>query len=373
MQDTSAAVSRPAVYRSIQTSRGLAATFVLLFHLGIAIGEPNYFHYPIFDIPFAFGEAGVEFFFVLSGFIILTAHRDDLFQPRKVGSYLRKRLIRIYPTYWIIFLGVFFGALMIPSLRHTVPHDFVRVLEALSLMPLDPAVVGGMGAPVLGVAWTLQYEMCFYLFFATLILSRVLALIAAALGIYVYFQYAGETSGPFILRFLAEDYVLVFFMGMAAAVLHYSNRAQVLSPRFYLTAGIALFSIVALDVTFELRHIRNWWTILYGVACTMIVLGLVAAEDKGRAFGGGKWMQLLGGASYALYLIHFPLISVLCKFAIALGLGEMGVTGAFITFVAMFVICIAAAMIFHVVIERPLANWLRRKVREKPAKEMATV
>jgi exopolysaccharide production protein ExoZ len=91
------------MYKSLQGTRALAALLVVLFHLGNTIALGKYFGIEAFAIPFKFGSAGVEFFFVLSGFIIFAAHRNDISKPRRLTNYISKRVIRIYPTYWIIF------------------------------------------------------------------------------------------------------------------------------------------------------------------------------------------------------------------------------------------------------------------------------
>ncbi len=63
---------------------------------------------------FAFGHAGVDFFFVLSGFIILHVHAGDIGRPVRLGHYLQRRFTRVYPFYWVVFLL----ALLAMGLRH---------------------------------------------------------------------------------------------------------------------------------------------------------------------------------------------------------------------------------------------------------------
>ncbi len=174
------------MYKSLQAGRAIAAVVVVLFHIGGTIASEKYFGISMFSIPFSFGNAGVEFFFVLSGFIIFTAHRKDLFKAHKFFDYLRKRIIRIYPTYWIVFLTTFLLAIASPGLRNAVPHDLFIIAKSLLLIPQDPAVIGGTGAPVIIVAWTLQYEICFYLFFALMILSRWVSMIAGISLLLIY-------------------------------------------------------------------------------------------------------------------------------------------------------------------------------------------
>src|SRR4051812_27621380 len=94
------------MFLSLQAGRAAAAVLVMLFHLGGAIAADKYFAMPGFAKPFAFGDCGVEFFFVLSGFIIFSAHRGDVSDPAALSRYLTKRFLRIFPSYWIIFVCV---------------------------------------------------------------------------------------------------------------------------------------------------------------------------------------------------------------------------------------------------------------------------
>ena len=142
--------------------KAIAAILVLLYHLGIAISSDKYFGIGGFQTPFSFGNAGVEFFFVLSGFIIYFAHKQDLSQTGKLGIYAVKRFTRIYPTYWLIFLAVCLMAMPFPALRATIPHQFSSLIKALLLIPQDKAIVGGTGAPVLIVAWRFSTR-CYFM------------------------------------------------------------------------------------------------------------------------------------------------------------------------------------------------------------------
>lgn len=87
------------MYKSLQASRAVAAIMVLLFHMGATIALPKYFSNSAFDISGLFGKVAVQFFFVMSGFIILNAHRKDINKPERIYNYIFKRCVRIYPTY----------------------------------------------------------------------------------------------------------------------------------------------------------------------------------------------------------------------------------------------------------------------------------
>jgi peptidoglycan/LPS O-acetylase OafA/YrhL len=82
---------------AIQFARAVAAILVVLYHanrmLVLYIGQST------LGAQFVFGESGVDFFFVLSGFIIFYVHGDDLGRPDRLGRYLWRRFSRIYPIY----------------------------------------------------------------------------------------------------------------------------------------------------------------------------------------------------------------------------------------------------------------------------------
>ncbi len=85
----------------IQSFRGFAAMAVVAFHTSIGMADPRYFGQPVLTWLTWKMNLGVDFFFVLSGFIIALAHNNDLGQPKQIIGYFKKRLIRIYPIYWV--------------------------------------------------------------------------------------------------------------------------------------------------------------------------------------------------------------------------------------------------------------------------------
>ena len=163
------------MFYTIQFCRAIAALLVVFFHSAGNLAKEKYFGVlaePIERIFWFGGEAGVAFFFVLSGFIIHQVHRKEFNQPNRLIPYIKKRIVRVYPTYFIIFIGVFIIAKLTPSIRNTIPTDPILLIKSLLLLPQDSKVVGGTGAPVLVVAWSLQYEILFYATFATALINR---------------------------------------------------------------------------------------------------------------------------------------------------------------------------------------------------------
>ena len=78
--------------------------------------------------------------------------------------------------------------------------------------------------------------------------------------------------------------------------------------------AVAAYAVMALCDVFSTD--TSYWvdrSIAYGLIFSVLILALVTAEGRGLVSGGGPAMQVLGDSSYALYLIHFPLLSALCK------------------------------------------------------------
>lgn len=348
----------------LQVCRAIAAMLVVVFHLGAAIAAEKYFDYSLFIKLFRFGSSGVEFFFVLSGFIISYVHLADFGRPERALPYLRRRAIRAYPAYWIIFLAVIAAALAIPAFREAAPQSMSVFLKSFLLAPQDPLVVGGTGAPVLIVAWSMQYELVFYAIFAAFIVSPRLG--AGVLIGSCAWWLLSSTSLPvpqFPLHFMRPHFFAIFAIGVASS---WATRAgRIRSPMAWLAAGLALYVLLAGYELWPMWRFDlhrpperpNLVSLGYGVASGLLVCGLVAAEwRKPRTTPAS--LMLMGDASYTLYLLHFPMISAMCKVFTRFGRSPAWVS---VSFVSMFILCCAASVAFHKWIEKPLLELLRRR------------
>src|SRR3954449_2941789 len=139
--------------------RGLAALSVAIAHSDSSIGNDPVLHLPRwhqFEMP---GSSGVEFFFVLSGFVMALMHAGEIGPGGRPLVFLWRRACRIYPAYLVV-LGIqlwrFWGA---PSLT----PDAIWSWVALAPTRTDNLIV---------VAWTLRQEVVFYLLFALCLLPR---------------------------------------------------------------------------------------------------------------------------------------------------------------------------------------------------------
>jgi len=313
---------------------------------------PKYFGLVEPGIIFAFGDSGVFFFFVLSGFIITLAHFDDVAERRDVRNFLIKRSVRIYPTYWLVFCGVYCAAAVVAP--ETLP-DGLTSLRALSLTPMDPGVVGGTGAPVLAVAWTLQYEIIFYLIFA-LCYTRLWLGLCVGISFFAIYSFAMSDH----VRTLPVSYGSLFALGVAVAVAIKSGW-RLSQPWMVLLLAVLGLTLAAIAESLggggALRGDR---TILYGLLFAATILALVCLEIKNPVPSGISSVMIWGGAiSYSVYLIHFPLLSATFKLAVKLHFhGAVGGIAASIS--AIGLVLLLAHLLYHR-FERPVLAAAKRK------------
>ena len=142
------------MFNSLQVGRAVAALLVVLHHATL---DSSYFYGVAFSNFWGFGNIGVDFFFVLSGFIIYWAHKED--KPGFVtgGAYLYKRFVRIWPPFILVSIVILLAYNLFPSLSQS-DRD-ISILSSLILVPQEGA------SPALSVSWTLMHEMLFYFLF----------------------------------------------------------------------------------------------------------------------------------------------------------------------------------------------------------------
>lgn len=348
------------MYSSLQVGRAVAAILVLLFHLGGIISSERYFGVSEFYTLFSFGSSGVEFFFVLSGFIIYNAHKNDLSQPFKIYKYIKKRFIRIFPTYWMVFIIVYIVAFFSSS-SDILPTDISIIVKSLLLLPQDLNEVGGTGAPVIAVAWSLQYEMLFYIFFAFLILNRFLVFIFLLIFLFLQISYFGKPLF-FPINFFLNYYVTLFFMGiLISKIMDYNLKFNYV--KYFGFIGFTLYLSMVLDTVFEYHFFKEFRIVFYGVASSLIILFIVKMEEEGYDFRKFKKMNLLGNASYSLYLLHYPIMVVVAKLFVVLNLVNYGIISTLLAFLFILFICILLSILFHLKIETPVLKFLKMKFR----------
>jgi peptidoglycan/LPS O-acetylase OafA/YrhL len=331
----------------VEAARGVAALLVVLLHAGNMLARDGYLGQVPLGGFFGFGHAGVDFFFVLSGFIILFVHYDDIGKPNRLRRYAGRRATRIYPAYWVATL-LWLALLLVSPTRDVREADPFVVLYSFLLVPQS-------GGPVLEVGWTLQHEVLFYLLFALLIINaRAGAIAFAAWAIFIVGAAVFQPTG-FPWAFLGSSFNTYFFVGMASAF--FVRRVQVGCPLLLLGGGAALFLATGLSENAALFERAGLVAKAgFGAASFCMLLGLVALEQRGR-LRMPRAMARLGAASYSLYLIHTIVILVLAKGLFVSGLGRA--LPSLAVFAGAVGTALIAALAFHRWVEAPLLSALR--------------
>jgi exopolysaccharide production protein ExoZ len=280
---------------SIQRLRALAAVSVALFHAGQWSG-----------LDFAVGAAGVDMFFVISGFVLWTATEH---RPVTPARFLAARAARVVPLYWIANLAVAALVLWRPramTMVHLAPGHM-----ALSMLFVPHQDPWGNPFPLLSSGWTLNYEAFFYLAFALALAGpreRRLQILSCILVVTAI----GGFGYPDLYQLLANPMLLEFLIGVGLARLWAKGDLGRVDPRWG-WAGAGLGALILLGL--QVGGVRDdfWRPLLWAPPVTLIVAGALTLEAAGPLRSGwfGRALEHLGDASYSLYLCQLPVVSVL--------------------------------------------------------------
>lgn len=348
---------------SLQLARALAAILVVCVHVA---GAFNYrFQYSTGLTLFKSGFAGVDIFFVLSGFIIYYTNASYANQGGG-GQFFLKRLIRILPIFWIsyaAFIGLFGLGKYVLHLDSgnsmstgIVEHaGFWSIIATAFLIPNE--------LQSHHVSWTLTFEMSFYALFAIVFFKRSKLFLGVLIGwvlacyLNVFFWginvSAHLTEEPW--RAFLNPMVAEFLLGclVAKSVIH--RRSYF--PRMMLFLGIFLF---ALSATFiDYNTISQAKTVLFfGIPSALGIYGAAFLNPRVPKIG-----VYLGDASYSIYLFHVLFLSMLMKAAGVLKLSPY--LGHGVIFVLFAVLVVMLCLPIHTYVEKPLTAWCYKKVSAK--------
>lgn len=360
----SAAGTRPPLLPGLQYYRAFAAMLVVFYHAAGVFGPGGYYPQGSWESGLMFGHCGVELFFVLSGFIVCQVHWDRLDRPGELGSYVRKRLVRIYPPAIL--------AVLVFAAFRTVGHKPLSGLEWANSLILFPFSFD-FAPPVV---WTLAFEMLFYAIFLVAFVNRRLFLLClAAWGIsgYVLCVFTDYPHIGMVHPLLGSAYTFLF--GLGAAVFLINRRIGTLSrgPALALAlVALGIFAIGAwLDVRVqfsglargpELEIAARRITPLFGIAGAIWIL-VLANTGFGLRGVAHRIFFFLGNASYAIYLWH-----LLAQRVLSYALGRLGLADTDMRAIAILLLVVwgaALGSLVYAMIEKPMLRrmngWFARR------------
>jgi exopolysaccharide production protein ExoZ len=289
----------------LQLFRGIAALMVVLHH---SIGSLRYYHkidYPFLNYVGSIGKFGVDFFFVLSGFIITYSAFYKYNEPNSFSNYIKNRLIRIYVPYLPFGIFMLVVYTFLPGFSNG--NRDISFLTSLTLIP--------QGNPALSVAWTLSFELFFYLLFSISFFSKrvwnwfVLVWFASI----ILFTYSSLASlqvlkNP-LLRILFSTYNIEFILGFLLAL--------VIVGKVKINIFLGILTLILSFISFlyctfnHLKFFKFDVNLLFSIAAFSIIY--VAINYYNFKINSTALMMLIGNATYSIYLIHNPLQMILIR------------------------------------------------------------
>lgn len=268
-------------FRSIQFLRFFAAAYITLFHMIPWWNQRQDAFTGMFDN----GHSGVDLF-VISGFVIIQSALALKPGWYSLVLFLKRRLIRIYPMYWVLLASFIVTGFIDPS-----GSTSNQIWQAVFLLPGHRALIRP--------SWTLQWELYFYLLSSLLVLDKRFKYL---LGILLLLATISEVL-PFLHLpkiGIYHPFILEFFMGILAWKLH--DKVRVVMAVIMAVTGAILFLF---PLPIPLANVFR-----FGIPCTLLITGLTALEKYGKLVVPLA-LARLGDASYCLYLIHAPVITKL--------------------------------------------------------------
>lgn len=288
---------------SLQYLRALAAILVAIGHAVQIIpiyGRGNILR----DLPI--GGAGVDIFFVISGFIMCHIYAS---RPTSGWAFFKRRLARVGPAYWIVTLATSAAILLAPALFRTSTVDLPLFLASMAFIAW-PHPMLGEAMPVFLIGWTLNYEFFFYTLFALAIIALPARPWLAVMCVFALCWVAGLIFDPQqpVARFYLHPLTAEFSGGMLVWLAFRKGllRSPILGAVCIL---IGITSLAWVNFHIPVGRLDPTRIIYWGLPALALVIGAVCMDAAGKTPQSPLW-KLLGDASYAIYLIHYLVLGL---------------------------------------------------------------
>lgn len=321
----------------LQVLRAVAAMMVVTHHATHSVPGAKW-------VPF--GGAGVDIFFVISGFVMahttaqLVGGRDDALR------FLLKRVLRIVPLYWIAIIW---------ATRRT-PID-ANLIRDLFFVPHYNTQAPEMLNPIVVQGWTLNYEMAFYALFSLCLLFPARLMIV--LTTLVVMPFVGTllpgAAGDFYKSMIVYEFG--FGILLQTAISRWGLPAW---PRItFLAFLISGFVLIALGFDLEPRPLTQ------GLPAALIVWSSIHAC---RGWMQLKLLRLLADASYAIYLFHWASFGAVKPLTRLIGPGWTDTL-----MVAHIAVALISGCIIHLTLEKPLLRVAQSALGNRTSRRLAHV
>jgi peptidoglycan/LPS O-acetylase OafA/YrhL len=360
------------------------AISVLSIHLSVRVFHTLGLHLPWWVTLGLNGQYAVLMFYVISGFLISTALAHK-YAPGPAGliGFYRGRFVRIFSLYWPV---AALCLLLVPGAWITVQASPpLHQMSQIAVLGLDwhllisrtgPPELGFMQGPIYGLetSWSLGAELLFYLCAPWLLRSHILPVVAALISLLVRFCLYSKYGAGSLWNFMFFPSTVIFFLLGHFVRVTADRLVWVATPAVWVPA-LAIWLVATMWGGAEIAPWdgpRFWLTYL---AFAVALPGLFQATRNSVIHAK------LGDLSYALFLVHMPIVTMLGMSDDAMnwmrGVSALWpAAGAVALFAAIGLLTVAVAIAAHVAIERPFGRVLRTlceiRVRRREVTTQAT-
>lgn len=334
-------------YDGIQGLRFVAALLVVVLHSTFYTHERLDDSIPVWKV----GGIGVDIFFIISGFVMIISTTNLVGRTDGWKYFGMRRIVRIVPMYWLATTVKLLTLLVLPAAVLHAQLDPTKTI--LSYLFLPSRNVDGEVQPLLGVGWTLTFEMAFYAIFTVALLLRLKPLwfCSVALSALAVANIFRPEEWPPAAVYL-NPIVLYFLAGMVIGQWTIDRRTGRLVAWLIYVAALWVIIPVA-DGTFSTADGER---LTQRLTVVLLVLAVVVFDP----FISGKLprpLLYMGDASYSLYLFH-PLVAPIVPTALAI----VGISNGWLSVVLSVIAAVAAAAIIYRFVERPVTGLLQRRL-----------
>lgn len=359
-------------YEILDGLRGVAALLVVFFHVFEVHANGDHTQQIINH-----GYLAVDFFFLLSGFVIGYAY-DDRWGKMTLKDFFKRRIIRLQP---MIIIGTLVGAILFyfqdsPGMGwggiHEVPvwTMLLVMLIGFTLIPVGKALdIRGWSEmhPLNGPAWSLFYEYIANVVYALFLrrVSKVVLTILVLIAAGVTLQYAfTNPNGNIIGGWSISDFtqLRIGFIRLAFPFLAGLLLARIGKLRYtkhaFLSASLLLVIFLSIP---HLGEAGSFWNRAFECFCLMIVFPFVVwlgAGGKVQGEKASKVCKFLGDISYPIYITHFPIVYVYMAWVTN---NELTLAQSWHYGLLVVVVSILFAYVAMRLYDLPLREWLRKK------------
>jgi exopolysaccharide production protein ExoZ len=305
------------------------------------------------------GTTGVDIFFVISGFVMMTSS-VSLPREHAARTFLVRRFQRIAPPYWALTTLKVLLLLAVPAISMKGLGSHWHIVASYLFLP---AANGGDNFPVLIAGWTLTFEMLFYLLFAVALLFRaqfrvhLMSFLACMICMVAAGGVLIRPGGPALLT-IFDPIVLEFLYGVILGHAVLANRLP--RPSVCLGLLVSGYACLLWLVPYQSLWIRP---IGSGLPAFAVVTGAVGLERYVRS-RTPLWVTELGNSSYSLYLTH----GLLIPFFVVI-LRKIQLTGHLATLLFLVLgtlVCLAVGELFYRWFELPMMRFFRSARHREP-------